>query len=528
MTDEGSGRTSHSVSFIIFLVITSLVCGALVMAVEVLGSRIIGPFFGASLFVWTSLITVTLVGLAAGYAAGGVLSDRRESPDYLYGIIFLAGIAVLLVPVLKRPVIELTISMGLRLGALTASALLFGPALLLLGCISPYIIKIAAREISTIGRTVGLFYAVSTAGSFIGTVCTGFILIAWFGVNQIFLFIGTSLVVLAILYFLAFRKKPAAVLLLALPLLLPTVREVRAKVLGNGTTVTRLYDADTFYGGIKVLEYSYGANRMRDLLLDGIVQGGMDLATGMSMYQYAYYLQYIPYSLNPRGKDCLVIGLGMGAVPMWYEKMGITTDVVDISPDIFMVAEKYFGFRNRGGRFVEDARYFLNRTEKKYDYVILDVFNGENTPGHVLSREALQLVARHMKPGGILGINLIGSLKKDARVTASVVKTLQQVFATVQICPCGNPETSDGVANVELFAYNFPAVPLDREKLQRFPYHPKLASVREEIGTLFDLPPDAPGGVLTDNYNPIDSWDLHYKEAVRKRALTWTDRDMLF
>ena len=70
-------------SFIYYLVLTAIICGALVMVIEILGSRVIGPFFGASLFVWTSLITVTLIALAIGYAAGGVFSDKKGSPDYL-------------------------------------------------------------------------------------------------------------------------------------------------------------------------------------------------------------------------------------------------------------------------------------------------------------------------------------------------------------------------------------------------------------------------------------------------------------
>ncbi len=527
MSAAGPTQARHSLPFVVFLVITSLVCGALVMVIEVLGSRIIGPFFGSSLFVWTSLITVTLVGLALGYTAGGILSDRRESPAYLYGIIFLAGVAVLLIPALKRPVLELSLSLGLRFGALTASTLLFGPALCLLGCVSPYIVKIAALEIRNIGRTVGLFYAVSTVGSFVGTVCAGFILIAWFPVNQIFVFIGGSLIVLAVLYFFFFRKKLFTVLFLAVPFILPGPRDIRAKVLPNGTKVAKLCDIDSFYGNIKVLEYSKEKVRMREMLLDGVTQGGMHVESRMSVFGYSYYLQYIPYSLNPTGKSCLVIGLGMGAVPMWYEKMGIVTDVVDINPEIFAVAEKYFGFSGRGEKIVEDARYFLSRTDKKYDYVILDVFAGENTPYHVLSREALQLLSRHINPGGILGVNLIGSLRKDTLVTASVIKTMQQIFTTVDVYPTRNTD-EDGLSfNFELFAYNAPAVSLDREKLQSFPFHPLVAEAREQIGKKFALPAPLPGIILTDDYNPIDSWDLHVKEEVRRGVLSWTDKDML-
>jgi spermidine synthase len=527
MSIDSPAQKSHSLPFVVFLVITSLMCGALVMVIEVLGSRIIGPFFGSSLFVWTSLITVTLVGLALGYTVGGILSDRRESPVYLYGIILLAGVAVLLIPVLKRPVLEVALSLGLRFGALTASALLFGPALCLLGCVSPYIVKIAALEIKNIGRTVGLFYAVSTVGSFVGTVLAGFILIAWFPVNQIFVFIGGGLIVLAALYFLFFRNKRASLLLLALPFILPAPREIRAKVLPDGTKVTKLCDVDSFYGNVKVMEYSSQNNRIRELLLDGAAQGGMHVATRMSVFGYSYYLQYIPYSLNPKGKNCLVIGLGMGAVPMWYESMGIMTDVVDINPEIFRSAEKYFGFANRGERIVEDARYFVSRSGKKYDYIILDVFAGESTPFHVLSLESLQLISRRLNPGGVLGVNLIGSLRKDSLVTASVIKTMQQVFTTVDIYPTSDPLDERGITNVEVFAYNAPPVSLDREKLQGFPFHPLTAAARKQIGSKFTLPLAAPGIILTDNYNPIDSWDLQIKEEVRRGVLMWTDKDML-
>ncbi|HSD60489.1 MAG TPA: fused MFS/spermidine synthase, partial [Burkholderiales bacterium] len=194
-------RADSPKGFIPYLVLTAFVCGGLVMVIEVLGSRVIGPFFGVSLFVWTALITVTLVALAAGYAAGGHLADRRSSPDWLYGIILLAGFAVLLVPLAKAPVLKACLPLGLRAGALTSAAALFGPSLFLLGCVSPYVVKIAARELQSLGRTVGGLYALSTVGSFVGTVATGFFLIAFLGVNHIFLLTGAALVALGAGYF---------------------------------------------------------------------------------------------------------------------------------------------------------------------------------------------------------------------------------------------------------------------------------------------------------------------------------------
>ena len=326
MPHKNTDQRSHSLPFIIYLVATALLCGALVMVIEVLGSRVIGPFFGASLFVWTSLITVTLVALALGYTAGGVLSDHYESPAGLYVIIFLAGLAVHLIPFLKKPVFEITLPLGLRAGALSASALLFGLPLFFLGCVSPYIIKIAAREMRNIGRTVGFFYAVSTFGSFIGTVCTGFILIAYFPVNQIFAFTGWGLIVLAVIFFVFFRRRVYVLIVLAIPFLLPGAATVQTMTLANRTIVTKIHDSDTFYGNIKVLDYKSPEMQIREMLVDGAIQGGIDLENGMPVHDYYYYLEYIPYSLNSRGKNCLVMGLGAGIIPLWYEKLGIRTE----------------------------------------------------------------------------------------------------------------------------------------------------------------------------------------------------------
>jgi spermidine synthase len=533
MSNENTAKTSHSLPFIIFLIATALMCGALVMVIEVLGSRVIGPFFGASLFVWTSLITVTLVALALGYTAGGVLSDRYESPVGLYMIIFLAGLAVHLIPFLKKPVFEITLPLGLRVGALSASALLFGLPLFFLGCVSPYIIKIAAREMRNIGRTVGLFYAVSTFGSFIGTVCTGFILIAYFPVNRIFAFVGWGLIVLAAIFFVFFRKRIFALLVLAIPFLLPGAATVRSMTLADGMTVTNIHDSDTFYGNIKVLDtrYRFPEFQVRDMLVDGAVQGGIDLNNGMPVHDYYYYLQYIPYSLNPGGKSCLVMGLGAGIIPLWYEKRGIRTDVVDISPQIFTVAEKYFGFHASGETVAEDARFFLNRSQKKYDYIILDVFNGDVLPEHVLSLESFEMISRHLNDNGILGMNVVGSVKNDTFLTASMIKTLHQVFTTVQIYPTFDPDNpysqNSGIGNLEVFAYNFPPVTLNRTQLQSLPFHPLAASARNTIGVLFSFPPETPGMVLTDNYNPIDSLELGIKEEVRRRLLAGANIEML-
>jgi spermidine synthase len=513
--------------FTYYLVATAMICGALVMVIEVLGSRVLGPFFGVSLFVWTSLITVTLVALAAGYAVGGILSDRKGDAAYLYGIILAAGILVLLIPALKPMVLKACLPLGLRMGALVSALLLFGPSLFLLGCVSPYIVKLAAREMSSIGRTVGLFYALSTLGSFAGTLLTGFVLIAYLGVNRIFEVTGLVLAGLALFYFFLFKGKAAAPLLLAVPLALLFQAPLPvSKVMPSGTTVTEVFSRDSFYGSVKVVDYSHGQAHTRELMIDGLIQGGMDMNNRLSIYEYAYLLEMLPYHINPDGRNCLVIGLGAGLVPMWYEQQGIRTDVVDIDPVVVDIARRFFGFRVSGEVILSDARHYLMTAGRSYDYVVLDVFNGDTTPGHILSREALQMVRARMSERGVLAINLIGSLTERNLMTASVVKTLRSVFDQVDIYQAGSYENGHG--NLAILAYSFAPVPRMRSAARDFPVH---AMAREGVEHAFtrpvQMPEHASAFVLSDDYNPIDFFDSSLKEDVRRDILKNTDWDIL-
>ncbi len=520
--------TVQSRTFLSYLVVTTTICGALIMVLEVLGSRVIGPFFGVSLFVWTSLITVTLIALALGYAAGGLVSDKRRSPDYLYAVILISGILVLLIPLAKGPVLKMCLSLGLRSGAFLGSALLFGPPLFFLGCVSPYVVKIAVKETVHLGRTVGVLYALSTVGSFLGTVLTGFVLIAYFRVNTIFTVIGILLVLVSVVYFLLFRRRWYLLAVLVIPFFLFSQETYRTKIMQNGTRVTEVFSKDTFYGTLKVVDYSAGDLHTRELIIDGLVQGGIDMKNRLPVYEFSYFMERLPYGMNPRGERCLVIGLGAGIVPMWFEQMGVRTDVVDINPHVVQAARDYFGFTLSGEVVISDARAFLAAAPGKYDYVILDVFNGDTTPGHILSIEALRLLKERMSERGILAVNLIGSLKGDTFMTVSTIRTLERVFRTVVIYPVFSPEEDDGIGNLEVVAYDYPFPPLKPEGVMNLPVHPFAQErVQKYFGRTVQFSSAAPFVILSDDFNPVDFFDLPLKEKVRKNILENTDWDIL-
>lgn len=519
---------ANSRAFLAFLLCTAVLSGALVMVIQVLGSRVVGPFFGVSLFVWTSLITVTLLALAVGYAIGGLLSDRFHQPGYLFGIILLAGVLALFIPILKGPVLKACLPLGLKAGAFASTLILFGPVLLLLGCVSPYLVKLAARELQNLGRMVGGLYALSTIGSTAGTVLTGFVLIAYLSVDQIFALTGGLLMALAAIYFVAFQRRWWVLVILVLPFLLYQPQEAVSRTMADGTQVDLVHRQDNYYGDIKVVDYSFGKTHYREMIIDGMVQGGIDLADNLSVYEYTYFMKFLPFMLAPEGKRCLMIGLGLGVIPSWYEQQGIQCDVVDINQAVAEIARDYFNFRISGDLFIEDARYFLNSTDRDYDYILLDVFSGDITPAHLLSREALSLMRERLRPNGVLAINLIGSLQRETFMTASIVKTLQSVFSVVDIYPTFNTEKSTiGVGNLALMSYQG-----ERRELRidhaRFQSHARVSEqVFANLGRRYEFPAHTPAMILTDAYNPVDFFDGWLRETVRKSILESTNWDIL-
>ncbi len=506
------------------LLVTAFITGAMVMVVEVLGSRVIGPFFGVSLFVWTALITVALLALALGYAVGGHLADRYPAPALLYALIMAAGLLVALVPWLKAPVLQATLPLGLRLGALASALLLFGPGLFLLGCVSPFVLRLAAHEWGRLGRTIGVFAAVSTAGSLVGTVSTGFFLIAHVGVARAFFVAGLLLVLLGAVGLVWLRRHwPAALAPLVLLALLPR-GELPTVTLADGTQASVVHTQDSSYGTIRVVDYRFAQQHQREMIIDGLVQGGIDMMTRRSVYEYPYLLQWLPVALHPGGRSCLVIGVGAGVVPMWYQARGVVTDVVDIDPAVVDIARRWFGFDPRGEVHLDDARYVLARPGRRYDYLILDVFNGDTTPGHLLSVEAMRLARSRLTEGGVLAANLVGRLGADAAMTAAVVSTLKAVFSTVELVPAFDPAAGAKAGNLVLLAYDGPRRPLPAGLPE--PAH-ALAEplLRKVYGRTLALP--APGPVLTDDFNPLDVQDIDVKEAVRRRILETTHPDIL-
>ena len=512
----------------VLLALTAMTSGTAVMAIEVAGARLLSPFFGVGLFVWTALITVTLGALAVGYAGGGVLADRGESPDRLFALLLAAGIAALCVPAARPIVLAASAPLGPRLGALAAATLLFGPCLVPLGCVSPWVVRLVARDLGHVGRVSGYLGAASTAGSLAGTLGTGFFLVAWVGVSRVFTLVGVLLLGLAVLYFTAYRRRWGALLLFALAAATPGEPKPASKVMANGTTVTEVARREGFYGRVQVVDYRYLAVHTREMLIDGLVQGGVDVASGLSVYEHVYFLELLARAVRPAARSCLVVGLGPGLVPAWFERQGVRTDAVEINPDVVALARQYFGYRPSGRVLIEDARRVLREEGERYDVVVLDVFTGDATPGHVLTREALLDLRGRLAPGGLVALNLAGSLRHETFGTASVVRTLESVFAGVRLHPTFDPDQGEGWGNVVVLASDAPLAPVDASLGASLPVHPMARpAVERFLHRTFRFPPGTPAEALTDEGPPLDLRDVWLRERIRRGLLAATDWSVL-
>ena len=207
-----------------YLYFTAAVTGAAIMIVEILGAKMLAPYVGTSHFVWTAQIAVTLVALAAGYYTGGRLVDRSPKLGRLYGGVLLAAIYLGLSVLIVRPVAYWCLDFKLALGSLLASAFLYFVPLSLLAMVGPFFVRVLTSAVSGVGGNVGRLTAISTLGSFVGTLLIGYALIPFCPNSWTMYLTAILLALVAGGYYFGWdrktRNKPAVTMGMAAALLL--------------------------------------------------------------------------------------------------------------------------------------------------------------------------------------------------------------------------------------------------------------------------------------------------------------------
>ncbi|MHB0875470.1 MAG: fused MFS/spermidine synthase [Anaerolineae bacterium] len=410
------------------------VASACSMTLELVAGRIIAPYVGVSLYTWTSVIGVVLAGMSAGNYLGGRLADRWASPRLL-GLVFLVGglacFIILGVDVLgDRTPGDWHIVV--RILALTGALFLL-PSLVL-GAVSPVVVKLAVSDLARTGSTVGRIYATSTVGSIIGTFATGFFLISWFGTHTIVLAVALVLIVVGLL--LALRGRLALVALAMVPVVAGSVVAWRA--VSPGRPCTR----ETNYFCIKVREETRNGDPVRVLILDRLVHSYSSL-TDPTQLVYGYekvYAEATAYMAQQRQLlKVAYIGGGGYTFPRYVEAVypGTVQHVVEIDPGVTQTAYDMLGLAPDTAvvTYNEDARLFFSdqSVADRYDIVYGDAFNDFSVPYHLTTIEFDRQVKARLEPGGIYMVNMIDGA--GGSFVRAYTRTLQRVFAHVYLMP---------------------------------------------------------------------------------------------
>lgn len=498
-----------------YLYLIVSISGASVLALEILGTRILGPFYGVSIFLWSALITVTLAALSTGYLIGGWWADKEAKATRLSLLLAGAGVWVIFIPFITRPILSLMEPIGLRLSVLIAAIILFFPPLTLLGMISPYAIKIKTAHLDEVGRSAGNLYAISTLASVISALATGFFLIPNFGIQRLTLCIGFLLIATAIVIWMLIKKSKltAGIALLLLFVLMIASWQLFAERVDRAEGL--LFIKQSPYGEIRVIDQE----NHRFLMIDGAIHTMMNPETWQSHQAYAVVLDITKHLFNARG-DMLLLGLGGGSVVKSFAIDGWKIDAVEIDPVVIDAAQKFFGLTPEEAEiFAIDGRLFLTTHTKKYDLVILDAFGSSSIPFHLVTKESFGLIASHLNSNGVLAVN-VESVGWKSKIVTSLAATLKEHYEQILVLPIHEPPNVLG--NVLILAANrnleFPEEwlghPVDYVTLD--PYEHWVVVQRNHAWANRFVPDTKGIAVLTDDLNPIDIWSEEVNQHVRK------------
>lgn len=400
--------------------------GAAVMAVELGGAKLIAPFYGTSLYVWSSVLAVTLGGLTLGYYFGGRATTRFQSERLLLIELLVAASWMLLMPFVALYFMPETQDLGVRLGSLLSSVFILMPALICMGMVSPTIIQLSNKNIDDAGKTAGTVYAISTVGGIFMTLLLGFYALPELGIRLSLWLSALPLLAFVFVLLPHARVKNGFVFLFLGALGLFTLTTIR-NYEKPSADFSFLYKSEGILGQIAVLENPIDEKTTyRHLFINHIAQTYVNINDlSVSKWKYPHRFSAIA-SIKPPNSKVLMIGLGGGSIAQEFIKLGFDVEAVELDKRIPIVAKKYFDLQLDESKIhVDDGRHFIKQTKKKYDIIFIDVINGESQPHHMFTKEAIGNLKQIMTKDAILMINLQGYLVgKKGQGTRSVYKTL--------------------------------------------------------------------------------------------------------
>ena len=481
--------------------------GVASLALELSASRLLGPYFGTSLFVWANIIGFFLLYLALGYFLGGRLADRRPDPRLLATLVAVAGLATGIIPFISRPVLDWSVSgldnanASVFYSSMLAVILLFALPVTLLGFVSPFAVRLSVRQVGSSGRSAGGLYALSTAGSILGAFLPVLVLIPAWGVRRTLLAIAVALLAVALVDLPGRLRIPAALisLVLLVPLVLPQVAPFGPLKPQPGL----VFDEESFYNYIQVVRTS-GTTEL--VLNEGhaihSVYNPNQILTG---WYWDYFLAAPYFNAGPAAgqvRRVAIVGLAGGTIARQFTGVygPIPIDGVEIDPAIVQVGRRYFGMTEKNlNVFTADGRTFMRVTHHTYDVVAIDAFQQPYIPFQLTTEEFFQEIRAHLSPTGVVCLNT-GHTRTDFRLVQAFVNTLSQVFPSVYVFNVPNTFNTEVMATMQ-------PTSLDtfRANLERVSPDSLMATVAGEVLPVAQVAHAEKGGIVfTDDRAPIE------------------------
>jgi len=435
----------HSTNRYLYLAV--FVSGMTTLAIEMLASRLLGSVFGTSNIVWANVIGLILLFLTMGYFIGGRWADRSPMFTTFYRIMIWNAFLSALIPLVAHPIITTAASAvagaeaGLALGSFFAIMVLFSIPMTLLGCISPFAIRLAFTEKSDAGKTAGRIYGISTVGSLLGTFIPVLFLIPEVGTFRTFLLFA------GLLYMIAFvglwQERGASTLRW---LWMPVVIGALAIVTLNGPLrapfagAKLLFEDESAYNYIQVQEDAAGnrylyLNEGQGIHSQWNQDNYADNHRTWSFFLAAPYFNAPPF--QPENIEALaIVGLAAGTIARQYTKVygGIPIDGIEIDPGIVEAGARYFDMNAEMMPnlkvYVEDGRYQMKRLDQHYTMIAVDAYRPPYIPWHLTTVEFFQEIRARLTDDGVVAIN-VGRTDSDRRLVDAMTSTLLQVFPSV-------------------------------------------------------------------------------------------------
>ncbi|RME13772.1 MAG: spermine synthase [Ardenticatenia bacterium] len=502
-----------------YLGIVVFVGGLVSLGIELAASRLLAPFFGTSQLVWMNLIGLILLYLSAGYWLGGRWVDRSPHLTTLLLILVAAGVSVALVPVLATPLLHnvqtwlVNYESAWLIGSFLGVLLLFALPMTLLGCVSPFAVRLATADVRESGRVAGRLFALSTIGSFLGTFLPVLVLIPLMGTRATFFTFSAALFAVTLPGFWLVRRR----LLIAVPLagmvlvgwLWWTMQGAPIK-----PHVNLLYETESAYQYIRVLE---DADGMRYLELNEGV-GTHSIYHPERLFTqrlWDYFVALPAFAAQPKPLDESrswgIIGLAGGTaarlITATYGPDPITG--VELDPKVVDVARTYFAMNMPNlDVVVLDGRAWLAQTPNTYDLLIVDAYRQPYIPFELTTVEFFQAARRHLTPDGVIAVNVAHG--EDERLVDALAATMQTVFPTVYRMPVPHTYNTFIIGTVR------PTTP-EQVSANSAMFAPLLPAHLVQWVQQARLAPHTNAQVLTDDHAPVEylvDW-LIVREGVR-------------